>query len=107
MTPHGPTMGVTEPLPYGIIPVVGVSTKVPHEVVYFRQVKRGNIVFGGGLRGPAYPDLKRSYVLPENTLRQLRELRRLVPALGRLQVLRTWSGIEGYMRDELPVKLVL
>jgi len=103
MTPHGPTMGVTEPVPYGIIPVVGVSTKVPHEVVYFRQVKRGNIVFGGGLRGPAYPDIKRAYVLPENTLLQLRELRRLAPALGKLQVLRTWSGIEGYMRDELPV----
>jgi len=103
MTPHGPSMGVTEPVPYGIVPVVGVSSRVAHEVVYFRQVKRGNIVFGGGLRGPAYPDLKRAYVLPENTLRQLRELRRLAPALGRLQVLRTWSGIEGYMRDELPV----
>jgi sarcosine oxidase subunit beta len=103
MTPHGPSMGVTEPVPYGIVPVVGVSTKVAHEVVYFRQVKRGNIVFGGGLRGPAYPDLKRAYVLPENTLRQLRELRRLAPVLGKLQVLRTWSGIEGYMRDELPV----
>jgi sarcosine oxidase subunit beta len=103
MTPQGPSMGVTEPVPYGIIPVVGVSTKVAHEVVYFRQVKRGNIVFGGGLRGPAYPDLKRAYVLPENILRQLRELRRLAPVLGKLQVLRTWSGIEGYMRDELPV----
>ncbi|MBT2323734.1 FAD-binding oxidoreductase [Variovorax paradoxus] len=103
LTPHGPSMGVTEPVPYGIVPVVGVSTKVAHEVVYFRQVKRGNIVFGGGLRGPAYPDLKRAYVLPENLLRQLRELRRLAPALGKLQVLRTWSGIEGYMRDELPV----
>jgi len=103
MTPHGPSMGVTEPVPYGIVPVVGVSSKVAHEVVYFRQVKRGNIVFGGGLRGPAYPDLKRAYVLPENLLRQLRELRRLAPVLGKLQVLRTWSGIEGYMRDELPV----
>jgi len=103
MTPHGPSMGVTEPVPYGIIPVVGVSTKVAHEVVYFRQVKRGNIVFGGGLRGPDYPDLKRAYVLPENLRRQLRELRRLAPELGKLQVLRTWSGIEGYMRDELPV----
>ena len=103
LTPQGPSMGVTEPVPYGIVPVVGVSTKVAHEVVYFRQVKRGNIVFGGGLRGPAYPDLKRAYVLPENILRQLRELRRLAPVLGKLQVLRTWSGIEGYMRDELPV----
>jgi sarcosine oxidase subunit beta len=103
MTPHGPSMGVSEPVPYGIVPVVGVSSKVAHEVVYFRQVKRGNIVFGGGLRGPAYPDLKRAYALPENLLRQLRELRRLAPVLGKLQVLRTWSGIEGYMRDDLPV----
>lgn len=103
MTPHGPTMGVTEPMPYAIIPVVGVSTRMHDEVVYFRQVKRGNIVFGGGLRGPAYPDLKRAYVLPENTLHQLRVLRRLAPALGKLQVIRTWSGIEGYMHDDLPV----
>jgi sarcosine oxidase subunit beta len=103
LTPHGPSMGVTEPLPYGIVPVVGVSSKVAHEVVYFRQVKRGNIVFGGGLRGPAYPELRRAHVLPENLLRQLRELRRLAPALGKLQVLRTWSGIEGYMCDDLPV----
>jgi len=103
LTPQGPTMGVTEPVPYGIVPVVGVSTKVAHEVVYFRQVKRGNIVFGGGLRGPAYPDIKRAYALPENTLRQLRELRRLAPMLGKLQVLRTWSGIEGYIADELPI----
>ena len=42
-------------------------------------------------------------MLPENILRQLRELRRLAPVLGKLQVLRTWSGIEGYMRDDLPV----
>jgi len=103
LTPRGPSMGVTEPMPYGIVPVVGVSTSIAHEGVYFRQVKRGNIVFGGGLRGPAYPDLKRAYVLPENTLRQLRELRRLAPALGKLQLLRTWSGIEGYLQDDLPV----
>jgi sarcosine oxidase subunit beta len=103
MKPQGPSMGVTEPMPYGIIPVVGVSTKVAHEVVYFRQVKRGNIVFGGGLRGPAYPDRLRAYVQPENLLRQLRELRRLAPVLQKLQVIRTWSGIEGYVRDELPI----
>ncbi|MEO8134705.1 MAG: FAD-dependent oxidoreductase [Betaproteobacteria bacterium] len=103
MTAHGPTMAVTEPMPYGIVPVVGVSSKVPHEVVYFRQVKRGNIVFGGGARGPAYPDLRRAYVLPENTLLQFRELRRLAPALARLQLIRVWSGIEGYMPDEIPI----
>lgn len=100
---QGPSMGVTEPVPYRIAPVVGVSTAVPHEVLYFRQVRRGNIVFGGGLRGPADPVARRAYALPQNLLRQLVQLRRLAPALAGLQVLRTWSGIEGYVADELPV----
>ena len=100
---HGPQMGVTEPVPYGITPVVGVSSIVPEEVVYFRQIPRGNVIFGGGLRGPAYPDLRRAYVQPHNTLRQLRELRRIAPALARLHVIRVWSGIEGYLADDRPI----
>jgi sarcosine oxidase subunit beta len=103
MKPQGPQMGVTEPVPYRITPVVGLASAVAHEVIYFRQVKRGNIVFGGGLRGPAYPDTRRAYPLPDRLPRQLRELRRLAPALAKLQVLRTWSGIEGYLDDDLPV----
>ena len=103
MTPKGPTMGVTEPMPYGIVPVIGVSTKIEHESVYFRQVKRGNIVFGGGRRNPAYLDQRRANVNPDWTLAQLHELRRVVPALGRLHVLRTWSGVEGYLRDDIPI----
>jgi sarcosine oxidase, subunit beta len=100
---RGPTMGVTEPMPYGIVPVIGVATKIEHESVYFRQVKRGNIVFGGGRRNPAYLDERRANVNPNWTLAQLHELRRVIPALGRLNVLRTWSGVEGYMADDIPV----
>lgn len=96
-------MGVTEPVPYGITPVVGLSSPVDEEVLYFRQIPRGNVIFGGGLRAPAYPDLKRAYVLPENTLRQLRELRRLAPALAGLHVIRVWSGVEGYLPDDRPI----
>jgi sarcosine oxidase, subunit beta len=103
MTPKGPTMGVTEPLPYGIVPVVGVSTKIEHEGVYFRQVKRGNVVFGGGRRNPAYLDERRANVNPLWTIAQLQELRRIAPALGQVHVLRTWSGVEGYMSDDIPI----
>lgn len=103
ITPRGPTMGVTEPMPYGIVPVVGVSTKIEHEGIYFRQVKRGNIVFGGGRRNPAFLDHRRANVNPNWTLAQLHELRRIAPALGKLHVLRTWSGVEGYMSDDIPI----
>jgi len=100
---RGPTMCVTEPVPYCIRPSVGVSTPVERETVYFRQIPRGNVIIGGGLRGPVVPDLWRACVQPQNTLNQLRQIQRLVPGLARLQVIRVWSGIEGYTPDDLPV----
>lgn len=100
---RGPNMSVTEPVPYAIAPAVGVMTPLEEETVYFRQVTRGNIVLGGSTRGPSYPDDYRSYVLPQNTLSQLKQIRRLAPALAKLNIIRVWSGIEGYMPDSLPV----
>ena len=100
---HGPQMAVTEPLPYAIQPVLGVSTVIPHEGVYLRQVKRGNIVFGGGNRGPASADTSRAYVQPENTLSQFTQISRVVPALNRLSIIRVWSGVESYLPDDIPI----
>ncbi len=100
---RGPQMGVTEPLPYAIGPSIGVSTPVEVEGLYFRQIDRGNIVFGGGLKGSAFAELQRAYVRPDNVLRQMRELRRFVPAFAQVQLLRVWSGIEGYTADWAPV----
>ena len=103
MDARGPQMGVTEPLPYAIGPSIGVSSPMETEGLYFRQIRRGNVVFGGGLKGPALPETIRAYVKPDNTLRQLRELRRFVPAFEHVQLIRVWSGIEGYTADAVPV----
>lgn len=100
---HGPQMAVTEPLPYRLEPVLGVSTRRPEEVVYLRQVERGNVVFGGGIRGPAYPELRRAYALPQRLVNQTRQIRRLVPALAKVRVIRSWSGIESYLPDDIPI----
>lgn len=100
---RGPQMGVTEPLPYGIGPSIGISSPIETEGLYFRQVKRGNVVFGGGLKGPVDAKAIRAWVRPDNVLRQLRELRRFVPAFARVQLIRTWSGLEGYTGDGQPV----
>ncbi|RVT92215.1 FAD-binding oxidoreductase [Rhodovarius crocodyli] len=99
----GPQMGVTEPVPYAITPVLGVTTKDLPEVIYARQVTRGNIVFGGVGHGPADLDTIRARVRPEVTLQQFGQLKRIVPALAKLNIIRVWSGIEGYMRDDIPV----
>ncbi|MYM91025.1 FAD-dependent oxidoreductase [Rugamonas sp. FT82W] len=100
---RGPQLGVTEPVPYAIMPSVGVATTLLEETLYFRQIKRGNIVFGGCGRGPVYPEQRRAYVLPEHTLTQFKQLARLAPAVARLNIIRVWSGIEGYMPDDVPV----
>lgn len=103
LTARSPTMSVTEPVPYAIAPAVGVMTPLEVETVYFRQVARGNIVLGGSTRGPAVAESYRSFVKPQNTLTQLQQLRRLAPALAKLNIIRVWTGIEGYMDDSLPV----
>jgi sarcosine oxidase subunit beta len=103
MDARGPQMGVTEPLPYAIGPSIGLSSPIETEGLYFRQIARGNIVFGGGLKGPAHADHIRAYVKPDNVLRQMRELRRFVPAFEHVQLIRVWSGIEGYTADWQPV----
>ncbi|APW39963.1 sarcosine oxidase subunit beta [Rhodoferax koreense] len=103
MDARGPQMGVTEPLPYALGPSIGLSSPIETEGLYFRQISRGNIVFGGGLKGPAHTDVIRAYVKPDNVLRQLHELRRFVPAFANVQLIRVWSGIEGYTADWQPV----
>jgi sarcosine oxidase subunit beta len=100
---RGPQMAVTEAMPYALGPVLGVTSSRPEEVVYLRQVERGNIVFGGGNRGPAFPDIRRAYVAPGNLLSQLAEICRLVPALSAVRVIRSWSGIESYLPDDIPI----
>lgn len=100
----GPQMGVTEPLPHGILPVVGIWTREKNAGAYLRQVERGNVVFGGGVaRVPVALDPGHARVDPARAPAQVRALVRLVPALREVAVIRTWSGCEGYLQDMLPV----
>lgn len=100
---RGPQMGVTEPLPYRIHPVVGVWA---HDLGggYLRQVERGNIVFGGGAeRTHVALDPGHAKADPSRLPGQLRALLPILPALANVSIIRTWSGCEGYVRDGLPV----
>ncbi|MEM5310752.1 FAD-binding oxidoreductase [Paraburkholderia sp. JHI869] len=100
---RGPQMAVTEPVPYRFTHSMGVYTSVKEESVYFRQIPRGNLVLGGGPPGPADAHTRRAGVLPGNTVQQIAQFRRLVPALAPLHVIRVWSGVESYLPDSEPV----
>jgi sarcosine oxidase subunit beta len=103
LTSRGPNMCVTEPLPYAIGPSIGVATPETFESVYFRQVERGNLVIGGSIQNPTFPDEYRVYVKPENSIGQWQQMQRLIPAIARINIIRTWSGIESYLPDDQPV----
>lgn len=104
LTPRGPQMGVTEPLPHRVLPVVGIWTRRHGTDGYLRQVERGNIVFGGAAeRVPIDLDTGHAKADPAHLPAQLRAVVRLLPALAKVAVIRTWSGCEGYVRDMLPV----
>ncbi|TPJ31588.1 FAD-binding oxidoreductase [Mesorhizobium sp. B2-7-2] len=101
---RGPQMGVTEPLPHRILPVVGIWTRDKEHGAYLRQVERGNIVFGGAAeRVPVDLDPGHARADPRRLPLQLRAVARLLPAIAKVAVIRTWSGCEGYTSDMLPI----
>lgn len=93
-----PQMYVTEPLPYRIHPAVGVVGGR----IYLRQIARGNAIFGGK-RGRILPGETRSRPVAQHVQETLRAAAEVAPMLGGATLIRTWTGIEGYPADGLPV----
>lgn len=96
--PFAPNMGVLEPLPFRIEPVLGTAGPG----LYLRQIPSGSVIFGGG-RGTVEGAEWRARPSMEATLAALAELRRLVPAFARAYLIRSWAGIEGGTPDGLPI----
>ncbi|WP_034299198.1 FAD-binding oxidoreductase [Herbaspirillum sp. RV1423] len=92
-----PNMAVTEPIPHFLPWSLGVEGGS----IYCRQVGRGNVVLGGG-RGYAQ-DERRARSSHEAILSLLPQAVELLPALRHVHIIRTWSGVEGYLPDRQPV----
>ncbi len=95
----GPVQIVTEPLPRFVDPVI-------HAVdggILFRQTARGNVLVAGHPRVPVDAASGRARPPPQKVVMNMARLARLVPGLARQSVIRTWTGIEGYLPDMLPV----
>lgn len=96
--PSVPQVMVTEPAPYRFPPVLGVVGGD----LYFRQIPRGNVIFGGG-QGRANDGHTRSRPLPEIAARAAAEAVRIVPEIRHLNIIRTWTGVDGDTPDDSPV----
>jgi sarcosine oxidase subunit beta len=98
LAPLTPNMLVTEPLPYFITRSIGVVGGG----AYVRQIRRGNVIFGGG---SGYFDAEGALARPtsEPSIGGIARTLQLIPGLASAHVIRTWSGLDGEMPDHIPV----
>lgn len=94
-----PNMCVTEP----IAPLIGPNLGICGGGIYIRQASgHGSIIFGSGV-GIADRDALRARPLAAVTMDAAKAAIDMVPALANVLVVRSWTGIEGRMSDNLPV----
>lgn len=96
-----------------IAPMMLVTGRVPHfcdavvsataRPLSFKQMPNGTVVIGGGRRGRADPE----HNISEMRFGELRltaeTAAAIFPVMGSATIVRSWSGIEGRMPDDLPV----
>jgi sarcosine oxidase subunit beta len=93
-----PNMCVTEPLPFFVPHNLGVAGGS----IYLRQIARGNVIFGGG-RGVGDRQTWLCRPNPASTTMSMVEVLKAIPQLKGARLIRTWTGLEGNMPDEIPV----
>lgn len=88
---------------------------IPHLVQHaskrltLKQVSAGNVLVGGGWpsrfwrEDAAMNTQRRAQPVVENVLENLTLAARLVPAIGSLHLLRSWTGITGVTTDQMPL----
>ncbi len=95
----GPPQFVTEPMPYVLRP----SVYAIEGDLILRQIPRGNFIFAGYPRTLSNEDGQHTFVPPQKTLNGMRAVSRHMPGLRNAEIIRVWSGVEGYLPDMLPV----
>jgi sarcosine oxidase, subunit beta len=99
LEPIAPMMMVTAPMPHFVEPVViGVERKLS-----FKQMPNNTVLIGGGHRG--VPDLETdtSSVDFRKLVVSAATVALLFPIMRGAQIVRSWSGIESRMPDDIPV----
>lgn len=97
--PAGPAEIVTEPVAPFLKPVIHVVDGS----VLFRQTRRGNMVIAGHPRMSIDAGSRQNRVPADKVATNLGRFRTIAPPLSAHHVLRSWTGIEGYVADMTPV----
>lgn len=99
LLPYAPMLAVTDQRPT-ILPAV---TGVLGQTLSLKQLHTGQFVIGGGVRAPANLDADRGEVDIQALAASMHLAATLFSDITSARIIRCWSGIEGYMPDDLPV----
>ena len=92
--------------------MITVTEKAPHFIDYtittptmtMKQTAEGSVLIGGGREG--YGDLnkddKKKDVSINGLCFNVREAQNIIPSVKKLNILRSWSGFEGFTPERLP-----
>ena len=94
-----PMMIVTGRMPHFCDAVVGATGRP----LSFKQMPNGTVVIGGGRRGRAEPENNVSEMRFEQLRLTAETAIALFPIMASASIVRSWSGIEGRMPDDIPV----
>ena len=90
--------------------MMSVTEKAPHFLDYtyttptlsLKQTAEGSLLIGGGREGFGDLETDRKDVSLNGLSINIKEALSLVPSMKRLNILRNWTGIEGFSKDRLP-----
>jgi len=99
LTAHAPMLTVTERRPFVLPAVLGVLG----HTLSLKQLDTGQFLIGGGVRAKADLAASRAGLMIPEMAPSIRLACQLLPEISVAGVIRCWSGIEGYMPDNLPV----
>ncbi|WJS87386.1 FAD-dependent oxidoreductase [Paracoccus sp. TOH] len=94
-----PMMLVTNRLPHFCDAVVGATGRL----LSFKQMPNGTVVIGGGRRGRADAASNLSEILFPELRLTAQVAAELFPIMRDAQIVRSWSGVEARMPDDIPV----
>lgn len=99
MQPTALMLMITAPVAAFVQPVVGATGRA----LSFKQYANGTVMIGGGERGRAELDTNRTLLDFDRLSANARTAAEIFPCVRGAQIVRAWAGIEGMMRDEIPV----
>ncbi|MHA1567066.1 MAG: NAD(P)/FAD-dependent oxidoreductase [Alphaproteobacteria bacterium] len=97
--PVAPMLMITDRLPHFLTPVVGSASRY----ISFKQLPNGTVLIGGGKLGTTDPARNIARLDLPGLATLAKTAHSLFPIMQQTRVVRCWAGIEGYLRDGIPV----